>query len=97
MLGATAPYAPSPWFWSDQYECKLQIAGLNAGYARTVARPGSRPGGRSVWYFDERGLLAVDAMNDPKAYMQGKRWLESASSPDPARIADPAIELRQAL
>jgi 3-phenylpropionate/trans-cinnamate dioxygenase ferredoxin reductase component len=62
-----------------------------------VARPGSRPGGRSVWYFDERRLLAVDAMNDPKAYMQGKRWLEAGSSPDPARIADPAIELRQAL
>jgi 3-phenylpropionate/trans-cinnamate dioxygenase ferredoxin reductase component len=97
MLGSTEPYLPSPWFWSDQYDCKLQIAGLNAGYARTVARPGSRPGGRSVWYFGERGLLAVDAMNDPRAYMQGKRWLETGVSPDPARIADPAVDLRAAV
>ena len=97
MLGSTAPYAPSPWFWSDQYDCKLQIAGLHAGYTRTVARPGTRPGGRSIWYFGEDGLLAVDAMNDPKAYMQGKRWLETGLSPDPVRIADPDVDLRQAV
>lgn len=97
MLGSTASYTPSPWFWSDQYDCKLQIAGLHAGYNRTVARPGSRPGGRSVWYFGDRQLLAVDAMNDPRAYMQGKRWLESGVSPDPARIADAAVELRNAV
>ena len=97
MLGASEPYMPSPWFWSDQFDCKLQIAGLNSGYRQTVARPGSRPGGRSVWYFGEEGLLAVDAINDPKAYMQGKRWLETGVSPDPARIADPAVELRQAV
>ncbi len=97
MLGSDAPYLPSPWFWSDQYDCKLQIAGLHAGYTRTVARPGSRPSGRSVWYFGEDGFLAVDAINDPKAYMQGKRWLESGLSPDPARIADPALDLRQAV
>jgi 3-phenylpropionate/trans-cinnamate dioxygenase ferredoxin reductase subunit len=97
MLGSTAPYAPSPWFWSDQYDCKLQIAGLHAGYTRAVARPGTRPGGRSVWYFGEGDLLAVDAMNDPKAYMQGKRWLEAGVSPEPARIADPGVDLRQAI
>lgn len=97
MLGSTLAYTPSPWFWSDQYDCKLQIAGLHGGYDRTVTRPGSRPGGRSVWYFGGRRLLAVDAMNDPKAYMQGKRWLESGLSPDPERIADAAIELRQAV
>jgi 3-phenylpropionate/trans-cinnamate dioxygenase ferredoxin reductase subunit len=97
MLGSTEPYAPSPWFWSDQYDCKLQIAGLNAGYRRTVTRPGSRPGGRSVWYFGEGGLLAVDAMNDPKAYMQGKRWLETGVSPDLGRIADATVDLRQAV
>ena len=97
MLGSDAPYRPSPWFWSDQYDCKLQIAGLHTGYSRIVARPGSRPGGRSIWYFDEARFLAVDAINDPKAYMQGKRWLETGVSPDPARIADPATELRAAV
>lgn len=97
ILGTTAPYAPSPWFWSDQYDCKLQIAGLHAGHDRTVVRPGSRPGGRSVWYYARDRLLAVDAMNDPKAYLHGKRCLEAGISPDPARIADPFIDLRQAV
>src|SRR5690606_3230309 len=95
MLGSTETYAPSPWFWSDQYDCKLQIAGLHAGHDRTVLRPGSRAGGQSVWYYAADRLLAVDAMNDPKAYMTGKRWLEAGVSPDPARIADPAIDLRE--
>ena len=97
MLGETRPYLPSPWFWSDQYDCKLQIAGLHAGHDRTVLRPGSRAGGQSVWYYAGDRLLAVDAMNDPKAYMTGKRWLEAGVSPEPARIADPGVDLRQAV
>lgn len=96
MLGATEHYAATPWFWSDQYDCKLQIAGLNTGHDRTVLRPGSRAGGQSVWYYAGERLLAVDAMNDPRAYMTGKRWIEAGVSPDPARIADPATDLRDA-
>jgi 3-phenylpropionate/trans-cinnamate dioxygenase ferredoxin reductase subunit len=95
MLGGTAPYRPSPWFWSDQYDCKLQIAGLHAGHDRTVTRPGARPGSQSVWYYAGDRLVAVDAMNDPRSYMTGKRWLEAGASPDPARIADPATDLRE--
>lgn len=97
MLGATEAYAPVPWFWSDQYDCKLQIAGLHRGHDRAILRPGSRPGGQSVWYYAGERLLAVDAMNDPRAYMTAKRWLEAGISPAPARIADPAIELRDAV
>jgi len=51
MLGENARYEAKPWFWSDQYDVKLQIAGLNSGYDATVVRPGKRDGGRSVWYF----------------------------------------------
>ena len=97
MLGDPAPYVPKPWFWSDQYDCKLQIAGLNTGFDRTITRPGSRPGGLSVWYFAGNRLLAVDAMNDPKAYMTGKRWIEAGQSPLPERIADAETDLRSAL
>jgi len=94
ILGGDAPYAPEPWFWSDQYDCKLQIAGLNRGHDRTVVRPGSRPGGRSVWYYRGDRLLAVDAMNDPKAYMQAKRWIAAGSSPDPDQVSDGSVDLR---
>ncbi len=94
MLGSGAGYLARPWFWSDQYEVKLQIAGLNAGWERTVVRPGVREGSQSVWYFAGERLLAVDAMNDPRAYMTGKRWIEAGVSPDPAALADPAVDLK---
>jgi 3-phenylpropionate/trans-cinnamate dioxygenase ferredoxin reductase subunit len=97
MLGAPADYDPTPWFWSDQYDVKLQIAGLNQGYDRTVIRSGGRPGAQSIWYFTGGTLIAVDAMNDPRAYMIGKRLLEAGRSPDPALIADPASDLKAAL
>lgn len=93
MLGQAVEYQARPWFWSDQYDVKLQIAGLNQGWKRTVTRPGARPGSQSVWYFDGGLLLAVDAMNDPRAYMTGKRWIEAGRSPDPDRVADPAEDL----
>jgi 3-phenylpropionate/trans-cinnamate dioxygenase ferredoxin reductase subunit len=96
MLGAPVAYDPVPWFWSDQYDVKLQIAGLNRGYDRTINRPGAREGGLSVWYFAGPRFVAVDAMNDARAYMTGKRWLESGVSPDPAKLADAALDLHAA-
>lgn len=94
MLGKPVAYHAKPWFWSDQYDVKLQIAGLNAGYDKTVVRIGERPGSQSVWYFRGAELLAVDAMNDPRAYMTGKRWIEAGQSPTPEDICNPAIELK---
>ncbi|WP_116133036.1 NAD(P)/FAD-dependent oxidoreductase [Tropicimonas sp. IMCC34043] len=88
MLGAGTAYDPKPWFWSDQYDVKLQIAGLNSGYDRVVVRPGGRAGAVSHWYYAGARLLAVDAMNDPRAYMTGKRLIEAGVSPDPAAVAD---------
>jgi len=97
MLGAEERYDPVPWFWSDQFDVKLQIAGLGAGHDRIVARPGDKPGSRSHWYYAGQTLLAVDAMNDPRAYMVGKRLLEAGSSPCPEAIADPETALKQLL
>ncbi|MCV6595483.1 MAG: FAD-dependent oxidoreductase [Mangrovicoccus sp.] len=94
MLGAEIDYAPKPWFWSDQYDVKLQIAGLNRGYDQLVVRPGAREGSRSHWYFGKGQLLAVDAMNDPRAYMIGKRLIEAGRSPASAQIADPETDLK---
>ncbi len=94
MAGQPADYDAKPWFWSDQYDVKLQIAGLNAGYDWTVTRPGTRDGTQSVWYFAGDRLLAVDAMNDPRAYMTGKRWIDGGHHPDPGALADPGTDLK---
>ena len=97
MLGAGAEYDPHPWFWSDQYDVKLQIAGLGAGATDIVVRPGERPGTQSHWYYRAGELIAVDAMSDPRAYMVGKRLIETGRSPDPKAIADPATDLKPLL
>jgi 3-phenylpropionate/trans-cinnamate dioxygenase ferredoxin reductase component len=94
IAGERCEYRPVPWFWSDQYDAKLQIAGLHMGYDRTVSRPGSHAGGQSVWYFAGDHFVAVDALNDPRAYMTGKRLLEQGANPTPAQVADPAFDLR---
>ncbi len=86
ILGAETPYQAKPWFWSDQFDLKLQIAGLNTGYDRVVTRPGDG-GATSFWYYGGDTLLAVDAMNDPRAYMVGKRLIETGKSPAPEVIA----------
>jgi 3-phenylpropionate/trans-cinnamate dioxygenase ferredoxin reductase subunit len=96
ILGAGKEYIAAPWFWSDQYDCKLQIAGLNTGYDRVISRAGDG-GGMSFWYYRGAELLALDAINDARAYMVGKRLIEAGKSPDPALIADPATALKALL
>ncbi|SEC57795.1 NAD(P)/FAD-dependent oxidoreductase [Rhodobacter sp. 24-YEA-8] len=83
MLGAAKAYQAKPWFWSDQYDLKLQIAGLNIGYDRVITR---EIGGVSHWYYRGDDLLAVDAMSDARAYMVGKRLIEAGKSPAPEVI-----------
>ena len=86
ILGADQPYAAKPWFWSDQFDLKLQIAGLNTGYDHITTRAGEGDA-VSFWYYRGATLLAVDAMNDARAYMVGKRLIEAGKSPAPEVIA----------
>ena len=97
LMGADKAYVPQPWFWSDQYDVKLQIAGLNAGYDRVVTRPGEDGTSASFWYFRGGTLLAVDAANDARAYMVGKRLIDMGKSPDAETVADPATDLKALL
>ncbi len=96
IMGAGKDYAAKPWFWSDQYACKLQIAGLNTGYDNIVTRG---PDGEAVsfWYYQGDTLLAVDAMNDPRGYMVGKRLIEMGKSPAKAQVADLSIAIKDLL
>jgi 3-phenylpropionate/trans-cinnamate dioxygenase ferredoxin reductase subunit len=96
ILGRATPYIPQPWFWSDQYDCKLQIAGLNLGYDAVHVRLTDAES-RSHWYYRGDHLIAVDAINDSRAYMVGKRLIEMGKSPSPAVVTDPATDLKPLL
>jgi 3-phenylpropionate/trans-cinnamate dioxygenase ferredoxin reductase subunit len=95
ILGAGRDYVARPWFWSDQYDVKLQIAGLNTGYDRVFTRDAGTA--ISFWYYQGETLLAVDAANDPRGYMIGKRLIEAGKSPDPAVVADASSDLKALL
>ena len=97
MMGAGKTYTPKPWFWSDQYDVKLQIAGLNIGYDSVVARRDPNGSAVSFWYYEGETLLAVDAMNDPRNYMIGKRLIEGGKSPAANVIADPDTDMKALL
>jgi len=97
MLGADKDYIATPWFWSDQFDVKLQIAGLNAGSDRVIMRVGDKEGAQSHWYYAGDTLLAVDAMNDARAYMIGKRLIEAGKSPAIDIIANPKTDLKSLL
>jgi 3-phenylpropionate/trans-cinnamate dioxygenase ferredoxin reductase subunit len=97
IAGGNEPYDAKPWFWSDQYDVKLQIAGFNLGYDETLLRPGTREGAHSIWYFKKGEFIAVDAINDAKAYVTGKKLLESGINPDRAILADAGVDLKQLL
>lgn len=92
MMGRNVMYKPKPWFWSDQYDCKLQIAGLNHGYTDVVIREGK--GFRSHWYYVGKDLIAVDSMNDVRGYMVAKRLIEAGRTASKCTVSDPNADLR---
>jgi 3-phenylpropionate/trans-cinnamate dioxygenase ferredoxin reductase subunit len=95
MLGEGKTYAPYPWFWSDQYDLKLQIAGLNTGYDRVVRRGAGDA--VSHWYFQGTRFLAVDAINAARDYMVGKRLLEMGKPVSPEQVTDMETNLKDLL
>jgi 3-phenylpropionate/trans-cinnamate dioxygenase ferredoxin reductase subunit len=93
ILQQNTKYIPKPWFWSDQYNLKLQIAGLNTGYDDVIVRKGENDQ-VSHWYFKGTNLLAVDALNDPRCYMIGKRLIEANNSPTKNQLKDKDFNLK---
>lgn len=93
ILGAKQAYVAKPWFWSDQYDVKLQIAGLNSGFDDVVTRDNGT-GSMSFWYYLGDKLLAVDAVNSPRDYMVGKRLIEAGKSPARSLLSDPNTEIK---
>ena len=96
VMGAEKEYEAKPWFWSDQYDVKLQIAGLNQGYDRVVSRTTDNVS-KSFWYYQGERLLAVDALNAPRDYMVAKRLIESGKSPVPELVSNVETNLKALL
>ncbi|MEN0000074.1 MAG: FAD/NAD(P)-binding oxidoreductase [Pseudomonadota bacterium] len=94
IAGQETAYDPEPWFWSDQYDMKLQIAGLNRGYDTVVTRPGKREGSVSHFYFQGETFLAADCLNDGATYMMCRKILAQDLALTPAMAADEAFDLR---
>ncbi|MEO0497663.1 MAG: FAD/NAD(P)-binding oxidoreductase [Pseudomonadota bacterium] len=94
IAGQGADYSPVPWFWSEQYDTMLQIAGLNAHHDQIVVREGSRDGSISHWYFREGEFISVDAMNEPRAYLPGKKLLELGRAITPEQAGNPNFDLK---
>ena len=98
MTKTPLPENTIPWFWSEQYDVRLQSAGIvpvSSAAMQYAVRPGKREGGLSVWSYDQGQLVAVEAVRDPAAYMLGKKCLENNMSPALSQIIDPAFDLKQ--
>lgn len=98
IVGKPKPYNALPWFWSDQFDLKLQIAGLSGGYDNMVVR-GDPIGSRSfaAYYFKGDRLLAVDAVNAPRDFMTAKMALSKGRTLDKTKLAGPDADLKAAM
>jgi 3-phenylpropionate/trans-cinnamate dioxygenase ferredoxin reductase subunit len=93
LMGRERPFRAAPWFWSDQYDIKLQMVGLSHGYDQVVTRGDLQKPAFSAFYFQSRRLIAVDSLNRVQDHMQSKRLLDHGLSPTPEQAADPQFEL----
>lgn len=95
ILGEEVVYDAIPWFWSDQYDVKLQIVGLSSGYDQAILR---REDGDmtkfSIWYFLGDRLLSVDAVNNAKAYVIGTKLIKSGELIDQGKLMDLTVPLK---
>jgi 3-phenylpropionate/trans-cinnamate dioxygenase ferredoxin reductase subunit len=97
LLGIDRPFSGVPWFWSDQYDRKLQMAGLSTGADQAVLRGDLAAAGFSVYHFRDGRLIAVDTVNNPREHLQARKLIESGAAVTPAQAADPAYDLATCL
>jgi len=94
ICGEDASYAQVPWFWSDQYDLKLQIAGLSQGYDEVVLRGDPQTRSFSCLYLRDGQLIAVDAVNRPKDFMQSKALIANHARIESQKLANIDIALK---
>lgn len=94
FAGEPHAYTEVPWFWSDQYELKLQIAGLSSGHEEIAVRGDfSTPGGFAIYYLREGKPIAVEAVNSPRDFMFGRKLIAAGLQVSAQELADPGTDL----
>jgi 3-phenylpropionate/trans-cinnamate dioxygenase ferredoxin reductase subunit len=97
LLGRERPFTATPWFWSDQYDVKLQMVGLSHGYDQIITRGDLQKPAFSAFYYRNGRLIAVDSLSRIGDHMLARKLLDNGISPLPAKAADPAFELASLL
>ena len=95
ICGDEQPYHALPWFWSNQYDLKLQTAGISAGYDQAVLRGSPADRSFSVAYLKAGKFIAMDCVNAVKDYVQARKLVELGVVVDPAKIADASVPLKE--
>ena len=95
IVGKGEPYNAVPWFWSNQYDLKLQTVGLSTGFDEVVVRGDPDSRSFSVVYLKGGKVIALDCVNAVKDYVQGRAHVLSGAALDTQQLADPAIPLKE--
>jgi len=93
LLGRQRPFTAAPWFWSDQYDLKLQMVGLSQGYDEIVTRGNLEQPAFSAYYLRAGKLIAVDSLSRIADHMNARKLLDRGMTPTAAQIADEAFDL----
>ena len=93
LLGKERPFTETPWFWSDQYDIKLQIAGLSRGADTWIRRGEPRESGFSIFHFKQDRLIAVDSVNAVKDHMLARRVIGTSAAPTIEQVQDTRFDL----
>jgi 3-phenylpropionate/trans-cinnamate dioxygenase ferredoxin reductase subunit len=94
LAGKQRVYDAAPWFWSDQYDLKLQMVGLSMGYDDVAVRGSMSGRSFAMFYFKAGRVIACDAVNRPQEFMLAKRLVAARCTTDPRRLVDEAVPLK---
>ncbi len=97
LLGQERPFTATPWFWSDQYDRKLQMAGLSSGATHWVLRGDMDGGSFTVWHYRDATLLAADSVNASREHLLARKLLDAGVSPTPEQAQDSGFDLASLL
>ncbi len=95
IIGTAEPYAAIPWFWSNQYDLRLQTVGISAGHDETVLRGDPAARSFSVIYLKAGKVVALDCVNAVKDYVQGRKLVAEGMSPARDALADAGVPLKE--